>query len=104
METCLGLFPLGVLDPIVSVFRIDVNTQLTTDKINNFILSSVSDYLRILATGDSYIEFRIRRLSADTNIVMYLTKYSERRELYTNDITSIINYNNLYQYNNLIID
>jgi len=68
------------------------------------ILSSVSDYLRILATGDSYREFRIRRLSTDTNIVMYLTKYSERRELYTNDITSIINYNNLYQYNNLTID
>ena len=41
--TSLSPYRLNFLDPVVSVFRIDVNTQLTTDKINNFILSSVSD-------------------------------------------------------------
>jgi len=64
------------------------------------ILASISHYLRILAIGDSYKEFRQYRLEGFVNLELlpYLVKYSERRELYIDDVKEIIEYNNLYIY------
>ena len=69
------------------------------------ISSSVSDYLRTLAKGNSYLEYRKQRLEFKNvnNLIQYLTKYSERRELYIKDIALIIDYNNLTQYDTIQI-
>ena len=69
------------------------------------ISSSVSDYLRTLAKGNSYLEYRKQRLNFSNvnNLIQYLTKYSERRELYVKDLALIIDYNNLTQYDTIQI-
>ena len=38
------------------------------------------------------------------HIINYLTNYSERREVYIDDIESIIEYNKLCQYDNFTIN
>jgi len=70
------------------------------------ISESISHYLRTLARVNAYSEFRKHRaLSQDVKyIIRYLTNYSERRELYISDIESIIEHNQLYKYDNLLID
>ena len=37
-------------------------------------------------------------------MIKYLDHYSERRELYVDDIKKIIDYNNLYKYDALELD
>ena len=71
----------------------------------NSILSSISHYLRTLATGYAYSEFRIKRASQDSviNMIPYLKNYSERRDLYVEDIQKLITYNNLSMYDSLIV-
>ena len=70
------------------------------------ILSSVSDYLRTLAKSNAYSDFRISRFQNHSvnNLLLYLEKYSIRRELYINDIQNIIDYNNLFIYDNIEIN
>jgi len=69
------------------------------------ILSSVSHYLRTLAKGYAYSEFRQKRVEniGVQNMIKYLVNYSERRELYIEDLRTIIEYNNLCQYDTLKI-
>lgn len=69
----------------------------------NSISSSIFDYLRTLAKGYAYNDFRkIRIESVDViDMIKYLDYYSERRELYVNDLESIIKYNNLIYYDTL---
>ena len=69
-------------------------------------MSSVSDYLRTLAKSNAYSEFRIRRFENDgvKKLILYLDKYSIRRELYIKDIQDIIEYNNLFIYDNIEIN
>jgi Bax protein len=69
------------------------------------VLSSISDYLRTLGRVDSYAKYRETRMKSKNVIEMlqYLSKYSERRELYVKDISSIISFNNLTQYDTLKI-
>jgi len=71
----------------------------------NSISSSIFDYLRTLAKGYAYNDFRkIRVELVDvTDMIKYLDHYSERRELYINDLESIIEYNKLVDYDNLEI-
>jgi len=70
------------------------------------ILSSVSDYLRTLAKSNAYSEYRISRFQNDSinDLLLYLEKYSIRRELYISDLQNIIEYNNLFIYDNLEIN
>jgi len=70
------------------------------------ILSSISDYLRTLARHAAYKDFRIQRFKKNNviDLLKYLIKYSERRELYINDIETVINYNNLFIYDNIKIN
>ena len=67
------------------------------------ISSSIFDYLRTLAKGYAYNNFRkIRAEEVDvTDMIKYLDRYSERRELYINDLKSIIEYNHLMYYDTL---
>jgi len=67
------------------------------------ISSSIFDYLRTLAKGYAYNNFRkIRAEEVDvTDMIKYLDRYSERRELYINDLKSIIEYNKLMYYDTL---
>ena len=71
----------------------------------NSISSSIFDYLRTLANGYAYNDFRkIRVEPVDvTDMIKYLDHYSERRELYINDLELIIEYNKLVDYDNLEI-
>lgn len=70
------------------------------------ISESISHYLRTLARASAYSEFRKKRAnSKDVNyMINYLTNYSERRELYINDIETIIEYNRLSRYDTLVIN
>jgi len=70
------------------------------------ILSSVSDYLRTLAKSNAYSEFRISRFQNHSvnDLLLYLENYSIRRELYINDLQDIIEYNNLFIYDNIEIN
>ena len=67
------------------------------------ISSSIFDYLRTLAKGYAYNNFRkIRAEEVDvTDMIKYLDRYSERRELYINDLKLIIEYNHLMYYDTL---
>ena len=70
------------------------------------LLNSISNYLRTLATGYAYDEFRKKRLELVDwkEMIRYLDQYSERRELYVDDLESIIDYNNLCKYDTLELD
>ena len=70
------------------------------------ILSSVSDYLRTLAKSNAYSDFRIARFHNHSvnDMLLYLENYSIRRELYINDLKEIIEYNNLFIYDNIEIN
>ena len=70
------------------------------------VLSSVSDYLRTLAKSNAYSEFRIYRFHNDSvkNLLVYLEKYSIRRDLYIKDLEEIIEYNNLFIYDNIEVN
>jgi len=70
------------------------------------LLNSISNYLRTLATGYAYDEFRKKRLELVDwkEMIRYLDQYSERRELYIDDLESIIDYNNLCKYDTLELD
>ncbi len=67
------------------------------------ISSSIFDYLRTLAKGYAYDNFRkMRAEEVDVkDMIKHLNRYSERRELYINDLKSIIEYNNLMYYDTL---
>ena len=71
----------------------------------NSILESISDYLRTLATVNAYSQFRKQRIISDDvhHITNYLTSYSERRQLYIDDIKSIIDFNHFVMYDTLKI-
>ena len=83
----------------------DISSPVYVKKYDG-ILSSVSDYLRTLAKSNAYSEFRIRRFENDSvkKLILYLDKYSIRRELYIKDIQDIIEYNNLFIYDNIEIN
>ena len=70
------------------------------------LLNSISNYLRTLATGYAYDEFRKKRLELVDwkEMIRYLDQYSERRELYVDGLESIIDYNNLCKYDTLELD
>jgi len=79
-----------------------VDSEIYVKKYNS-ISSSIFDYLRTLAKGYAYNDFRkIRVEPVDvTDMIKYLDYYSERRELYVNDLESIIKYNNFIYYDTL---
>ncbi|MBL32049.1 MAG: hypothetical protein CMP62_04930 [Flavobacteriales bacterium] len=81
------------------------NDSLVYVKKYNSILESISDYLRILATVNVYSEFRKQRVISDDvyKLINYLTSYSERRQLYIDDIKSIIDFNDFVIYDTLKI-
>ena len=70
------------------------------------VSESISHYLRTLARAGAYSEFRKQRANSNDvmHIINYLTNYSERREVYIDDIESIIEYNKLCQYDTLTIN
>ena len=70
------------------------------------ISESISHYLRTLARVGAYSEFRQQRANSKDvkHIINYLINYSERRELYIDDLEEIIEYNQLYRYDNLSIN
>ena len=80
----------------------NVSPPVYVKKYNN-ILHSISDYLRNLATHKSYEEYRIHRCENKnvSELLQYLTMYSERRELYIDDLEDIINYNNFFIYDTI---
>ena len=82
------------------------NSSPTYVKKYDGLLLSVSDYLRTLGRSNAYSEFRIRRFQNDSvaNLLLYLKKYSIRRELYIKDLQDIIEYNNLFIYNNIEVN
>ncbi|MBJ04434.1 MAG: hypothetical protein CMP65_00840 [Flavobacteriales bacterium] len=69
----------------------------------NSISESISHYLRTLASGYFYEQYRINRFNNINSIdlINYLSMYSIRRESYIEDLNSIIIYNNLLMYDNL---
>ncbi len=79
-------------------------SQVYVKKYNS-ILESISDYLRTLATVNAYSQFRKQRIISDDvhHITNYLTSYSERRQLYIDDIKSIIDFNHFVMYDTLKI-
>ena len=70
------------------------------------VSESISHYLRTLARAGAYSEFRKQRANSNDvmHIINYLTNYSERREVYIDDIESIIEYNKLCQYDTFTIN
>ena len=76
--------------------------RIYVKKYNN-ISESISHYLRTLARGNVYYKFREQRaVSKDIKkLISYLTHYSERRELYVEDILEVIEYNQLCRYDSI---
>ena len=76
------------------------NSSLVYVKKYNTISESISHYLRTLAKGYAYENYRINRLKDTSSIelIQALMMYSERRELYVKDLEAIIEYNNLTIY------
>ena len=76
--------------------------RIYVKKYNN-ISESISHYLRTLARGNVYYKFREQRAVSNDikKLISYLTHYSERRELYVEDILEIIEYNQLYRYDSI---
>lgn len=62
--------------------------------------ASVRDYYRTLARGDAYKEFRALKMETNDpyELVKKLEFYSERREEYTNELSTIIRYNEFDTY------
>tara|TARA_B100001142_G_scaffold330177_1_gene396789 strand:- start:8335 stop:9138 length:804 start_codon:yes stop_codon:yes gene_type:complete len=79
------------------------DSQLIYVKKYNSISESISHYLRTLARVDAYHEFREQRVVSNDvkKLISYLTNYSERRELYVEDILEIIEYNQLCRYDTI---
>ena len=82
------------------------NSSLVYVKKYNNMSESISHYLRTLAKVGAYNEFRKKRaqLISVENMIQHLDKYSERRQLYVNDIQTIIEYNNLTRYDSVKIN
>ena len=80
----------------------EISSPIFVKKYNN-ILSSVWDYLRTLARHEAYNEFRVQRFKHNNvmNLLRYLSKYSERRELYVNDIAIVIDHNDFLIYDTI---
>ena len=78
------------------------NSSLVYVKKYNTISESISHYLRTLAKGYAYENYRIKRLNdiSSIELIQELRMYSERRELYVKDLESIIEYNDLIVYDN----
>ena len=78
------------------------NSSLVYVKKYNTISESISHYLRTLAKGYAYENYRINRFKdvSPIELIHELKIYSERRELYIKDLESIIEYNNLTLYDN----
>tara|TARA_Y100000766_G_C18904218_1_gene604960 strand:+ start:1024 stop:1776 length:753 start_codon:yes stop_codon:yes gene_type:complete len=79
------------------------NSSLVYVKKYNNISESISHYLRTLAKGYAYENYRVNRLKDITSIelIQELIMYSERRDFYVKDLKSIIDYNNLTIYDHL---
>ncbi|MDX2494505.1 MAG: glucosaminidase domain-containing protein [Desulfuromusa sp.] len=62
--------------------------------------ASIRDYYRTLARGDAYKEFRVLKMETNDphELVKKLKFYSERREEYTNELSTIIRYNEFDTY------
>ena len=82
-----------------------ISSPVYVKKYDN-ISSSVSHYLRTLAKGYAYSEFRQKRIKdlPIEKLIRYLINYSERRELYVENLRTIIDYNNLTKYDTLKIN
>ncbi len=79
------------------------NSSLVFVKKYKNISESISHYLRTLAKGYAYQEYRINRFSniMPEDLIQFLDIYSERRSLYVDDLKEIIEYNNLTIYDSL---
>jgi len=66
----------------------------------NSVEASIRDYYRTLARGDAYKEFRVLKMETDDphELVKKLEFYSERREEYTKELSTIIRYNEFDTY------
>jgi Bax protein len=64
------------------------------------ISDSIKDYYRILATGKVFNDFRNQKMKTNDPyiLVKHLDKYSERGAEYGKELTSMIRYNKLKQY------
>lgn len=64
------------------------------------IEDSVRDYYRVLSRGDAFQEFRNLAMTSNDpfELVKKLDKYSEKGELYGEELTSIINFNKFTEY------
>jgi len=64
------------------------------------ITDAVRDYYKILAVGKAFEEFRVEKMKTDDPYILvnYLDKYSERGNLYSQELASVIRHNNLIKY------
>lgn len=70
------------------------------------ISQSIADYFKTLGSAHAYRELRtaLQKSNDPFTLLPHLKYYSERRNEYTEQLRTIIKYNNLTQYDNYIID
>ncbi len=64
------------------------------------IKESIKDYYRTIATKDLFKEFRRVRMKTNNpyTLIKYLDKYSEKGDVYTKELKSMIHYNKFTKY------
>ncbi len=74
-------------------------TKVYLRKFDN-LEEAIDAYYTTLSTGELFKGFRTERLKTDDPFVLvnYLIDYSERREAYVEEVTSVIKYNDLVKY------
>jgi Bax protein len=67
---------------------------------------SIEDYFKTVGRTNAYREFRRARVDTTDpyKLIKYLTRYSERGEEYVIQLSSMIRFNELTQYDNYVLD
>ena len=94
-----GVWSVHKDEPRVAAGRKRGNRSIYVKKYAT-VVDSIRDYYRILATNKVYQHFRDEKmkLSDPYKLVKYLDRYSEKRELYTKSLASVMRHNNLTKY------
>ena len=100
-----GIWSYNPNEPRIQASSLRESTSIYVRAYDN-ISESVADYFRTLASARAYHNLRKARVTTNDpfELLPHLKYYSERRALYTNQLKSVIQQNDLTRYDNYQID